>query len=160
MRSEKQISASRLNGKKSQGPLTARGKDHIRRNALKHGSTAQLTVWSNENAAHFQDLLHALLLRFQPTNDVEFLCVEEMAMARWRLRRVVGVETAAGNENVAASNAKGAAATLTAFAAAQPTQHLLTTLRHHEAAYARAYQRAYRHLQQLREDEREERSAA
>ena len=100
MRTEQQIAAARLNGKKSQGPVTPMGKDRIRSNALKHGLTARLTLWTNEDSGQFQALMLALLERFAPANDVEFLCVEEMAMAKWRLRRVVSLETAAGNKHL------------------------------------------------------------
>ena len=46
----------------------------------------------------------------------------------------------------------GSELALEAFLSAQDDGQLLTTLRQHEAAYARAYQRAYRHLRELRED--------
>ena len=151
MRTEKQMAAARLNGAKSKGPVTAMGKDRVRSNALKHGLTARLTLWQNEDSGQFQNLLLALLEQFQPANDVEFLCVEEMAMAKWRLRRVVGMETAAGNKHLGETTATGGAGTLAAFTAAQQAGQLLTTLRQHEAAYSRAYQRAYKHLLQLRE---------
>ena len=151
MRTEKQMAAARLNGAKSKGPVTAMGKDRVRSNALKHGLTARLTLWQNENTGQFQNLLLALLEQFQPTDDVEFLSIEEMAMAKWRLRRVVGMETAAGNKHLGETTATGGAGTLAAFTAAQQAGQLLTTLRQHEAAYSRAYQRAYKHLLQLRE---------
>jgi hypothetical protein len=152
MRTEKQIEASRINGRKSRGPLTAMGRDRIRTNALKHGLTARLVVWSNENGEQFQTLLLALLERFSPANDVEFLCVEEMAMAKWRQRRMIAIETTAGNEQLAETRREGGAGTLAAFTAAERSMQLLTTTRQHEAAFARAYQRAYRHLQQLRRE--------
>lgn len=151
MRTEKQIAAARLNGAKSKGPVTEMGKDRIRSNALKHGLTSRLALWQNEDTGHFQNLLLALLEQFEPTNDVEFLCIEEMAMAKWRSRRMVGMETAAGNKHLEETSAEGAAGTLAAFTAAQQAGQLLTTLRQHEAAYSRAYQRAYKHLRQLRE---------
>ena len=113
--------------------------------------TARLTLWQNEDSGHFQNLLLALLDQFEPTNDVEFLCVEEMAMAKWRSRRVVGMETAAGNKHLAETSAEGGQGTLSAFTAAQQAVRLLPTLRQHEAAYSRAYRRAYKHLRQLRE---------
>ena len=151
MRTEKQIAVARLNEAKSKGPVTAMGKDRVRSNALKHGLTARLTLWQNENTGQFQNLLLALLEQFQPTDDVEFLSIEEMAMAKWRLRRVVGMETAAGNKHLGETTAAGSAGTLAAFTAAQQAGQLLTTPRQHEAAYSRAYQRAYKHLLQLRE---------
>ena len=147
MRTEKQLAASRVNGQQSRGPVTAMGKDRIRLNALKHGLTARLTLWRNEDPEQFQRLLVALLEQFAPTNDVEFLCVEEMAMAKWRLRRVVGLETAAGNLQLKEDGVDS----LEAFQAAQDDGQLLTTLRQHEASYSRSYQRAYRHLCELRE---------
>jgi len=152
MRTEKQIEASRINGRKSRGPVTAMGRDRIRTNALKHGLTARLVVWRNESPEQFQTLLMALLERFSPTNDVEFLCVEEMAMAKWRQRRMVGMETAAGNEQLEETRREGGAATLAAFTAAERPMQFMTTVRQHEGALARAYQRAYRHLQQLRRE--------
>ena len=151
MRTEKQIAVARLNEAKSKGPVTAMGKDRVRSNALKHGLTARLTLWQNENTGQFQNLLLALLEQFQPTDDVEFLSIEEMAMAKWRLRRVVGMETAAGNKHLGETTAAGSAGTLAAFTAAQQAGQLLTTPRQHEAAYSRAYQRTYKHLLQLRE---------
>ena len=151
VRTEKQMAAARLNGAKSKGPVTAMGKDRIRSNALKHGLTARLTLWRNEDTGQFQNLQLALLEQFQPANDVEFLCIEEMAMAKWRLRRVVGMETAAGNKHLEATRAEDGQGTLSAFTAAQQAGQLLTTLRQHEASYSRSYQRAYKHLRQLRE---------
>ena len=155
MRTEKQIEASRMNGKKSRGPVTAMGKDRIRTNALKHGLTARLTVWKNEDPKQFQALLLAMLEEFAPSSDVQFLCVEEMAMAKWRQRRVANLETTAGNKHLDDTALKGGEATLAAFTAAQQSAQLLTMIRQHEAAHARAYQRAYRHLLSLREGEAE-----
>ncbi len=155
MRSEKQTAAARINGRKSRGPVTPMGKDRIRSNALKHGLTARLTLWQNEDAEHFQNLLLALLEQFAPANDVEFLCVEEMAMAKWRQRRMMSLESAAGNKHLTDFTEKGGQGTLAAFTAAQQAGQLLTTLRQHEGSYSRAYLRAYRHLRSLREERSE-----
>ena len=58
---------------------------------------------------------------------------------------------AAGNKHLEATRAEDGQGTLSAFTAAQQAGQLLTTLCQHEASYSRAYQRAYKHLQQLRE---------
>jgi hypothetical protein len=156
MRTEKQKAASRANGRKSRGPVSAMGKDRIRSNALKHGLTAKLTVWPNESPRQFQALLVAMLDRFAPKDDLEFLCVEEMAMAKWRQRRSVCMETEAGRkylrEMTQQSGPHAGAGPLEAFAAGVERRQLLTLLRQQEAAYHRTYQRAYRHLLSLRND--------
>ncbi len=149
MRSDKQKQASRINGSKSQGPGS---KDRLRSSALEQGLSARMAVWQNENAGHFQSLMAALLEQLRPTNDLEFLCVEEMAMAKWRLRRALSLETEAGNQHLGGSKREGRAAGLEAVTAAERESGILTTLRKQQGACERAYQRAYRHLRQLRED--------
>lgn len=154
MRTEKQKQASRANGSKSRGP--AMGKDRLRWSTLEQGLSARMAVWQNEDAGHFQSLMAALLEQLRPTNDVEFLCIEEMAMAKWRLRRALSLETEAGNHHLAESKREGRAAGLDALTAAARTSGILTTLRLQQGACERAYQRAYRHLRQLRADVRED----
>src|SRR4051794_24396430 len=100
MRTQKQIDASRSNGSKSRGPVTRMGKDRIRTNALKHGLTARLVLWPNEDSAQFQSLFLALLEQFAPENDLEFVCIEEMAIAKWRQRRVMSIEAAVGEQQI------------------------------------------------------------
>ncbi len=150
MRTEKQKAASRLNGAKSQGPLTAMGKDRIRTKALKHGMTARLALWPNEDPAQFHALFVTLLEQMAPENDLEFLCVEEMTLAKWRQRRVMTAETQAGLR-VAKGEDDAGKTTLEAYQACEAAGEFLSTLRRHEAAFGRAYQRAYRHLLQLRQ---------
>ena len=149
IRTEKQKAASRLNGRKSQGPVTQMGKDRVRMNAITHGLTAKTTVLLHENKDQFQHLLISLLDDFRPATDAEFLCVEEMAMAKWRLRRVIGIETAACDLRIAAVKLPSPQATVQAFTDNQLNGRLMTTLRQHETAYSHLYQRAYRHLTQL-----------
>ncbi len=149
MRTEKQKAASRLNGAKSKGPVTAMGKDCIRMNALQHGMTARLALWPNENPEQFHALFMSLLAEFAPENDVQFLCVEEMALAKWRQRRVMTAESEAGARFQQWSGDEEP--TLETFQACEQMGELLSTLRRHEAAFGRAYQRAYRHLMQLRQ---------
>lgn len=170
MKTERQMVASRQNGQKSKGPITAMEKDRIRLNALKQGLTARLTLWRNENPEQSQNLFAALWDQFAPANDVEFLGAEEMTMAKWRMRRVVSLETASGNYHLMAEPEKeskggptkeadkpdapraGGERSIEAFLSAQDDGQLLPQCRQHEASYARAYQQAYRHLCELREN--------
>ena len=70
-------------------------------------------------------------------------------MAKWRLRRVIGLETAACDIRIAAVNVPTPQASVQAFTDNQLNGQLMTTLRQHENAYSHLYQRAYRHLTQL-----------
>ena len=76
MRTEKQIEASRTNGRRSQGPVTAEGKRRSSQNALRHG-----------RSENFQTYLEEHIDRFQPADYVEMNVVEEMVSATWRLHR-------------------------------------------------------------------------
>ena len=70
-------------------------------------------------------------------------------MAKWRLRRVIGIETAACDLRIDAVKVPTPQATVQAFTENQWNGQLMTTLRQHENAYSHLYQRAYRHLTQL-----------
>lgn len=93
MPTDKQIEASRRNGALSHGPSTPDGKARSAANSTNHGLTAQTVVLTNESPARYAALLHSLCEQFQPATQAEHDCVEEMAMARWRMRRAVGFET-------------------------------------------------------------------
>ncbi|MBI3320109.1 MAG: hypothetical protein HYZ89_05940 [Candidatus Omnitrophica bacterium] len=61
--------------------------DALRLNALTHGLTAEQIVLPTEDPDQFQDLLHDLLDQYQPVGLHEHQLVEDMVVARWRLRR-------------------------------------------------------------------------
>jgi hypothetical protein len=60
MASEKQLMANRANAKRSTGPKTTTGKALSRKNACKHGLTAESIVIGDEDPKAF-DLLRAQL---------------------------------------------------------------------------------------------------
>lgn len=94
-RTEAQRAASRANGRRSRGPETAAGKDKSRRNALRHGlraTTLELVPQTDEHPA--AALLEAVRQRLAPRDVLEAECVEGIAMAFWRLRRVRHLEEA------------------------------------------------------------------
>ena len=87
MRTEAQKEASRINGAKSRGPVTPEGKAISSRNALRHGATAEAIVLTNEDPAIFVNLNADYDAKFNPIDNVERDFVDEMVIARWRLRR-------------------------------------------------------------------------
>jgi hypothetical protein len=93
----KKREANRRNAQHSTGPRTPEGKEKVRWNALKHGLLAKAIATNlpsmQESAAEFQQLLTSLHDELQPVGLLEELCVERLAAAYWRLRRVLRTET-------------------------------------------------------------------
>lgn len=57
MRTERQIQASRANGTRSRGPVTAQGKRNSSRNAVKHGLLAETIVLKSELTDRFLEIV-------------------------------------------------------------------------------------------------------
>jgi hypothetical protein len=94
MSSQRRIDSSRANGAKSRGPVSPETRRKVSLNALRHGLVAKTLVLSNESTERFQSLLAAYLERFSPIDDFETDLVEQMVAAKWRQRRLWGLETA------------------------------------------------------------------
>lgn len=105
MSSLRRILASRANGARSRGPVTAQGKHRSSRNSLQHGLLADIIVMEDESATAFDDHLNQFVSRLQPADDVEFGMVEEIAAASWRMRRAWAFETRLLDNAVAAADA-------------------------------------------------------
>ncbi len=93
MSTEKQIEANRHNAKKSTGPKSEEGKTRTRRNAIRHGLTAEQTVLPHEDPKNYDQLRAGLIQSHAPENTAEQALVEELANAYWRLLRLHRVET-------------------------------------------------------------------
>lgn len=83
----------RANGAKSKGPVSPLGKAVSSRNALRHGLTSKQIVLSDESARSYLALHRQYVEHFSPRNIVERDLVSALAIAQWRLRRLVSVET-------------------------------------------------------------------
>jgi hypothetical protein len=93
MPSKLQQETSRQNGAKSHGPVTPEGKAQSSKNAVKHGLTAAVVVLPHENKEEFNKLLHSYVHDFRPANQSQQDLVETLAATRWRLNRLVSLET-------------------------------------------------------------------
>jgi hypothetical protein len=83
---------ARINGAKSRGPVTPEGKARSAANSRRHGLASASILLEGESAEHFQLLLAGFVNQFQPQTAVETDLVEVMAIARWRLRRLLAIE--------------------------------------------------------------------
>jgi hypothetical protein len=92
MSSLRRISSSRANGALSRGPVTLEGKQRSAMNALSHGLLARTTLMRGEWAGGLEGLLTEHVDRLAPVDPVEYGYVEEMVVARWRLRRLWAIE--------------------------------------------------------------------
>ncbi len=94
MPSELKSETARANGAKSHGPKTAEGKEASSLNAIKHGLTANHTlILKCERPEEFQAMLAEHIAIHQPVTPPEKELVDQMAIARWRIRRFVTAET-------------------------------------------------------------------
>jgi hypothetical protein len=93
MTSLRQIEANRQNALKSTGPNTADGKQRSRRNALRHGFTAETVIEPLESPEEYRTFEDAIVSEYLPQTPVEQELVHRLASLFWRLRRGTSIET-------------------------------------------------------------------
>jgi hypothetical protein len=91
---EQRLAANRTNARSSTGPITERGKSIAARNATQHGLLSTRLLLDDEDASEFQHLLAELIGSLRPTDAVECLLVERIAVTVWRQQRLVRAESA------------------------------------------------------------------
>jgi hypothetical protein len=92
MSSVRQIEANRRNARLSTGPVTEEGKKKSRRNALRHGLTAETVIDAFEDADDYAAFEMAVTADFDAQSAVERDLVLRLANLLWRLRRVTAIE--------------------------------------------------------------------
>ena len=81
-----------MNGAKSHGPITPEGKARSSANSRRHGLAGAAILMDGESAEDFQLLRADFINQFHPQTAVEADLVDVMAIARWRLRRLLAIE--------------------------------------------------------------------
>jgi hypothetical protein len=94
MTSLKQIEANRRNAVKSTGPTSEAGKECSRRNAMRHGLTAETVVEPLEDPEVYKAFEMSITSEFDAQTAVERELVLRLASLLWRLRRSTAIETA------------------------------------------------------------------
>src|SRR5262245_48524668 len=93
MTSIKQIEANRRNSLKSTGPKTEAGQGTSRRNALRHGLTAETVIGALEDAEDYKAFEASITADYDAQSAVERELVLRLASLLWRLRRATTIET-------------------------------------------------------------------
>ncbi|SHN87807.1 hypothetical protein [Bradyrhizobium erythrophlei] len=93
MTSFRQIEANRRNARLSTGPTTEDGKERSRRNALRHGLTAETVIDALEDAEDYAAFEMAVMTDYDARNAVERELVLRLASLLWRLRRATAIES-------------------------------------------------------------------
>jgi hypothetical protein len=88
-----QIEADRRNALKSTGPKTEAGKQASRRNAVRHGLTAETVIAALEDAEDYKAFEAAVAADYDAQSAVERELVLRLASILWRLRRATTMET-------------------------------------------------------------------
>jgi hypothetical protein len=93
MTSWQQFQANRLNALKSTGPRTEEGKRASRRNAVRHGLTAETVIDGLEDSEDYRGFEAAIIADYDAETAVERELVLRLASLLWRLRRIIAIET-------------------------------------------------------------------
>jgi hypothetical protein len=93
MTSFRQIEANRRNALRSTGPRTDDGKRQARRNALRHGLTAETVIDGLEDRGDYRAFEAAVIADYDAQTAVERELVLRLASLLWRLRRIIAIET-------------------------------------------------------------------
>ena len=88
-----QATASRANGALSHGPITEEGKSKSSQNALRHGMRSTAAVFPGEDPEKFARHQADYIECFRPVNQPERDLVLAMSAARWRLNRLMALES-------------------------------------------------------------------
>jgi hypothetical protein len=93
MATDKQIAANRLNARNSTGPRTDADKRRSRRNAFRHGLTAETVIDVLEDARDYKAFASRINADYRPSSNFELELVARLVSLLWRLRRAVAIES-------------------------------------------------------------------
>jgi hypothetical protein len=145
MRTQKQIAASRANGRKSQGAVTPEGKARIVAANLQWGIFAEDQVLGWEDQEEFQELKYEYYARHPPASPEARCLLDQIVLCEWHLRRFASVEGSLW-DHLFRTNPRQADAC--AYAVEQG-DHTFTRLQHRINSTRRAFHAALKELERL-----------
>jgi hypothetical protein len=169
MPSDLKSETSRINGAKSHGPKTPEGKEASSKNSLKHGhTTTSIILLQCENPEDFKEFLAEHITIHQPTTPPELELVDQMAIARWRIRRFVAAETVLIDCEIVRNQAAitkefatndGGVHTAMAIRSLADQSRCLSLMSRYESRLQRCHDKAYAALRELQKSRTSQPSA-
>jgi hypothetical protein len=89
----RQIDANHRNARLSRGPVTEEGKMQSRRNAVRHGLTAETVIDALEDADDYAAFENSITADYDAQSAAERELVLRLASLLWRLRRATAIES-------------------------------------------------------------------
>jgi hypothetical protein len=145
VRTQKQIAASRENGRKSHGATTPEGQARIVNANLQSGIFAETQVLMWEHQEELQELKDEYYARHPPASPEARCLLDQIVMCEWHLRRFGWVEDSLWNQFF---NASPQDFDECAYALQQGDQ-TLTRLQHRINSTRRAFHTALKELERL-----------
>jgi hypothetical protein len=164
MSSRQKRKQARRNGAMAAGAKSPEGIKQSSMNAMSHGLTAKALVLTNESQAAFDKLRLEYVNRFQPQDGVEMDLVDDMVGARWRLRRITIMQTAAFDLQMDKDEEEikkrfqqidQPTRLFVAFGNLSNNEKSLQLLMRYETTYSRMYDRAMKTLERLQNERSE-----
>ena len=164
MSSRQKRKQARRNGAMAAGTKSPEGIKQSSMNAISHGLFAKAHVLTNESQAGFDKLRQEYVNRFKTQDGVEMDLVDDMVGARWRLRRIAIMQTAAfdlqmdkDEEDIKKRFQQIDQPTrlYVAFGKLSNSEKSLQLLMRYETTYSRMYDRAMKALERLQNLRRE-----
>lgn len=91
-RTKAQLEASRMNGSRGRGPVSAAGRTQSALNRVGHGIRAKRVLLPNEDPDQYRRQVETWVAALAPANQAEAEVIFDLADARWRLGRLDTVE--------------------------------------------------------------------
>jgi hypothetical protein len=158
MPSDLKSETARANGAKSHGPKTPEGREKSSQNAVKHGFTSKsIIVLDTEDPEEFHEVENEFVQTYRPAGPAQENLVREMVGARWRIRRMMMIETCMFNSEIDNQQTKSdttdpGVLLAAAFRSLADDSRALALAIRYESRLQRLHDRAHKTLRELQQN--------